>query len=1305
MACCLELKDALGVDVVEQPVLQHEASLRTVPDAANSRNRVAISTFIDVRDYPYNARVGTIGDTATTTSGSASVSVLTGSQWLVRDGVCILGAGADHGFTAPAAPTTAVTGNAGSTQLDYKIIAISDSLGWTLPSSNVTVTSAPDILASGSLLPDLDAVSVVATTNINISDLTKVVATIDGLLVRPGAFVLLAGQTNQVENGRYSVSTVTGSVLTMARSGTINLYSGYIIQRGAHAGWVFRCTAFPGGVVGTNPQTWESAPYVDVFPRYFLAAVATTANITLSGLQTIDGYLTIAGDTVLVKNQTAPAGNGLYVAASGSWSRLTTYDSAAEILPGTIVQVANGTPMASWCPNTKSGAMYVQTATVVTVGTDPITFAQQDIKYFAAYVRRGGSGNYNYLGACNANPYWQSPTTPISCYVRDFGAKATLNGSGNGMTVAGYLPSTAPSSAQKNWFKARIASIASNTLTLDATVTSTVSGAAVRLDNAMAFEDAHNAASASGQSQGIEIYFPPGTLQHYGLWKVRKSCRYTGAGGSKGTTIVQFSDGGGLVVQGATQSVEGSSASYAIFEHLNFVVEHESLAMGGGLFSCPETDPLPHRALVQGSMVHITTLCTFRQCNAFSYGTSWVLNGLDTAAANCNDTLLDHCYAPGTDNGHGFYLTGANANICGLDHCSAENIDGDGIVDQSFLGSNVMAPHFEIAYGYLYRGVSGTVTNAYCESGFGVIHSVGGFFDAMFLDIGQLDEATATAGNWSIGTQRAGETFGKATGTVTVEVANYDDGTEAIVRKVASSGYETHEKASHFESILRGSFPNALTRYYVDANYDSSILVASRWMGSNPTGSGIERFPRGVELTAFGETLPRRFRGTAGVPSNHGWYQNGDFFLDMQTGVVGGSFSVIGWGVLSEFGIGTARVNGSTHYVGDVITFGSPVVNAFVVQSIADNAKTGVLGGSAPAAPGAGLPVLDGACTLYQLVSSTPAFHAISHPSPPLTVEVSPFSATGNPAASGNGVGKPWRRFSSAPYSDAAGVPGTPSISGTNHVLLNDIIYAVTATNAQSGNRLRLTRDNNTGDFKITVQDNTLGATGLIAVLPPGTAAGVEYQFDGNAWVLVGGYGIDTRYRREKSRTDIKAIVPLNRAQGNIVYCEEDRSLWQFDTASTSSDAFTPEALVLTPADAPANGRWLRIDKDIELKIAVTFAKTDGQVLYTVPTGFNLFVTSALLEVTANWTGGTASAVGVSSDTTRLSTKGDILGGAAGDVAAELTTTNKWCGTTGTQVGKPRAVIPAGKVIRWDRITSAFTAGTGNLHVRLAQVS
>jgi hypothetical protein len=51
------------------------------------------------------------------------------------------------------------------------------------------------------------------------------------------------------------------------------------------------------------------------------AIVATTANITLSGLQTIDGYTTLAGDRVLVKNQTNQANNGIYIASATAWAR------------------------------------------------------------------------------------------------------------------------------------------------------------------------------------------------------------------------------------------------------------------------------------------------------------------------------------------------------------------------------------------------------------------------------------------------------------------------------------------------------------------------------------------------------------------------------------------------------------------------------------------------------------------------------------------------------------------------------------------------------------------------------------------------------------------------------------------------------------------------------------------------------------------------------------------------------------------------------------------------------------------------
>lgn len=71
-------------------------------------------------------------------------------------------------------------------------------------------------------------------------------------------------------------------------------------------------------------------------------AVATTANIALTGLQTIDGYSVPVGARVLVKNQTAPAENGIYVAATGAWARSS--DGAAGMLStGCQVSVDRGT--------------------------------------------------------------------------------------------------------------------------------------------------------------------------------------------------------------------------------------------------------------------------------------------------------------------------------------------------------------------------------------------------------------------------------------------------------------------------------------------------------------------------------------------------------------------------------------------------------------------------------------------------------------------------------------------------------------------------------------------------------------------------------------------------------------------------------------------------------------------------------------------------------------------------------------------------------------------------------------------------
>lgn len=121
------------------------------------------------------------------------------------------------------------------------------------------------------------------------------------------------------------------------------------------------------------------------------------------------------------------------------------------------------------------------------------------------------------------------------------------------------------------------------------------------------------------------------------------------------------------------------------------------------------------------------------------------------------------------------------------------------------------------------------------------------------------------------------------------------------------------------------------------------------------------------------------------------------------------------------------------------------------------------------------------------------------------------------------------------------------------------------------------------------------------------------------------------------------------------------------------------------------------------LKLPIGFGTADAAVLYTFPAGPRVQITRAYWEVTTSFTGGSSSAIGVSSNDADYNTKGDILGGASGDVLATLVSTGRVLkgGTIGTKFGSNGVVVlgTGGKTIRFDQVTSAFTAGAGFVHI------
>jgi len=123
----------------------------------------------------------------------------------------------------------------------------------------------------------------------------------------------------------------------------------------------------------TQAQDAATKAYVDAVKQALdikdSVHVATTANITLSGTQTIDGIDVEAGDRVLVKNQTAGDDNGIYVVAAGAWSRATDANISAEVTPGMFVFVEEGTT------NGDNGFV-LTTDAPITLDTTSLTFTQ-----------------------------------------------------------------------------------------------------------------------------------------------------------------------------------------------------------------------------------------------------------------------------------------------------------------------------------------------------------------------------------------------------------------------------------------------------------------------------------------------------------------------------------------------------------------------------------------------------------------------------------------------------------------------------------------------------------------------------------------------------------------------------------------------------------------------------------------------------------------------------------------------------------------------------------------------------------------
>lgn len=222
---------------------------------------------------------------------------------------------------------------------------------------------------------------------------TKVISVWNGTVWRPldaaaltdGSIAISALATNPLARANH-----TGTQLSSTISDLATTVQGYTLDSFAAPANDVSLNSHKITNLATPTLSTDAATkaYVDataqsaasgIDPKESVVA-ATTANITLSGLQTVDGVTLTAGQRVLVKNQTTASTNGIYAASSGAWTR-TADASQGTLTSGALVLVLGGTSQAA-------SQWYLQTSDPITVGTTNQTWVQ----FGAAIAYTNGNG-------------------------------------------------------------------------------------------------------------------------------------------------------------------------------------------------------------------------------------------------------------------------------------------------------------------------------------------------------------------------------------------------------------------------------------------------------------------------------------------------------------------------------------------------------------------------------------------------------------------------------------------------------------------------------------------------------------------------------------------------------------------------------------------------------------------------------------------------------------------------------------------------------------------------------------------------
>tara|TARA_R110002126_G_scaffold144916_1_gene290949 strand:+ start:211 stop:2277 length:2067 start_codon:yes stop_codon:yes gene_type:complete len=242
--------------------------------------------------------------------------------------------------------------------------------------------SAASIGAVTTILGTANEITATGTSTVTLS--LPVALTFSGKTVTGGTFNMTAATVGaDTVTTNTATQTLTNKTISGASNTLTNIANASLTNSSVTVGTTaiaLGASSLTLGGLTSVAVTQDPVSALELATKQYVDAVAqgldpkascvaaTTANITLSGTQTIDGVALIAGDRCLVKDQTLSQNNGIYLVAAGAWTRATDMDNWLEV-PGAFTFIEQGTAYADtgWVCTSNAGG---------TLGTTPITWVQ-----------------------------------------------------------------------------------------------------------------------------------------------------------------------------------------------------------------------------------------------------------------------------------------------------------------------------------------------------------------------------------------------------------------------------------------------------------------------------------------------------------------------------------------------------------------------------------------------------------------------------------------------------------------------------------------------------------------------------------------------------------------------------------------------------------------------------------------------------------------------------------------------------------------------------------------------------------------